>query len=583
VFQGGGSLLTIAMALGGLQREAVIALARQLVDVGLAEPIEPGYVRFDPALAPALLGELSEQEREAARTAWAEAMAALARSLNRWLQEDPHVAMKLTTLELPNLLAALEHLSRSASAERLIEMATVIEPILSNLGRPKTLARVAEIRSSAARQLGQWSHARFEAESAAVDRLLDAGRYPEAVAAAQALLAQAEAAGGQAYEGAAYDLATAHFRLGRALKHSGAAGPALESLNQARQRFQVLAATGDKDATRMVSACLTESADCLQDLGRLDEAAGAYEAAARSAGERGDPRDVAVNKCRLGSVRMFQTRYAEALGTYSEARDVFQRLGELPSVATAWNQMGMVCGLAGDYDAAEHALQKALNIWVQKTGNRQGEAQTLNELGNLYTRMARHEDAVRFYRQAAEIFAKVNDRRHEGAARSNAADRLVHLQRYDEARRELARTIECNAPFGHAAEPWKAFQILCNLERAVGNEDAAASARDRAIQAYLAYRRDGGENLSGGGELFAMVAQAIADGQTEAASAQLAAMLREPDLPAYLKPLTPALRAILAGARDSALAADPHLDYDDAAEILLLLESLADRPASQSS
>jgi hypothetical protein len=38
--------------------------------------------------------------------------------------------------------------------------------------------------------------------------------------------------------------------------------------------------------------------------------------------------------------------------------------------------------------------------------------------------------------------------------------------------------------------------------------------------------------------------------------------------------MLPKLHAILHGDRDSALAADPALDYDDAAELLLLLETL---------
>jgi tetratricopeptide (TPR) repeat protein len=582
VFQAGGSLTTIAMALGGLQPEAVIALARQLVGVGLAELIEPGYVRFDPALAPALLSELSEQERQAAVAAWAEAMSVLAGFLNQHQHTDPHSAFALTAFELPNLLAALEYLSRIASAERVIAMATRTEQLISVLGRRNALERATAIRFAAARQLGEWSHARCEAESAAVDRLLDAGRYPEAVAAARALLVQAQAAGEQASPEAAYDLAMVHARLGRALNRSGASAAALESLGGARRRFEALAMAGGKGAAPMASGCLSESADCLLDLGRLDEAADLYEEAARLDAERGDRRDVAVNKGQLGTVRMLQRRYSEALAAWVEARDIFERLGEPGSVATAWHQIGMVHGNAGQYDAAERAFQEALRIWVQAV-DRLHEGETLAELGSLYGRMGRREDAARICRQAADILADFHDLRHEGAARSNAANQLVQLQRYDEARRELTRAIECRAPFGHAAELWKTFQILCNLERAVGNEAAAASARDRAFQAYLAYRRDRGENLTSYGKLFAMVAQAIADGQTEGASSQLAAMLRDPDLPAYLKPLIPALQAILAGSRDPALAADPHLDYDDAAEILLLLESLAGRPASQSS
>ena len=69
---------------------------------------------------------------------------------------------------------------------------------------------------------------------------------------------------------------------------------------------------------------------------------------------------------------------------------------------------------------------------------------------------------------------------------------LIQLQRYDGARQELLRAIECNKLFGHAAEPWKTWSVLEDLENAVRDESAAAQARAQAKAAYLAYRRDGG-------------------------------------------------------------------------------------------
>jgi hypothetical protein len=47
------------------------------------------------------------------------------------------------------------------------------------------------------------------------------------------------------------------------------------------------------------------------------------------------------------------------------------------------------------------------------------------------------------------------------------------------------------------AQPWTTFYILSNLERAVGNEAAAQEALAKAIEAYRAYRRDGGASQPG--------------------------------------------------------------------------------------
>jgi len=573
VFQGGGSVLAIAVALG-LKPDEAVQIEEQLVGVGLAEMLPYEYLRLDPALCPALLGELSEEERESARAAWAQAMRGLAGLLYDERFSDPALAQNVTLLELPNLLASLEYFSKTAAPEEVVGFATDIERLLDELGRPKAMARAAKIRAAAAERLAEWGHARFDADRAQVDRLLEAGRHGEAVAAARGLLDRAETAGENAYERAAYDLALAHFMLGRALKMGGRAEEALLPLEAAREKCQTLAAAGDKDAARMASAALGEKADCLAALGHLDEAAGAYEEDIEASKKLGGQRQVAVAKGQLATVRENQRRYPEALEGYREAREIFERLGELKSVATIWHQVGIVHRRTGQYDLAEQALQESLRIEVQ-TGNRWGEAGTLNELGTLYGAMGRHEDAVRLHSQAAETVSRLGDLAKEGLARSNAAASLIELRRYDEAHRELTRAIQCGKPFGHAAQPWKTFGLLHDLELATGNAAAAAEARRRAIEAYLAYRRAGGESQTPGGKLCAMVAEAVGSGQTGRATAALSALLQRPDLPAYAKALIRALQAILAGSPDPALADDPALGYDDVAELLLLLESLS--------
>ena len=324
----------------------------------------------------------------------------------------------------------------------------------------------------------------------------------------------------------------------------------------------------------MASVCLTERAGCLRYLGRLDEAVAAYEETIELDRKRGHPRDLATDKAQLGTVRMLQQKYAEALTAYDEAREIFEGLGERRYVAGAWHQIGIVHEHARQYDAAEKAYQKALQIRVQ-IGDRSGEAATLNQLGQVYRLMGRQEDAVRFYRQAVDIYVEFEDAASEGRVRNNAALALITLKRYDEAHNEIERAIECKRGLGHAAEPWKTLAILCDLERAVGNDRAAAAARQKAIDAYLAYRRDGGENLSPTRQFYDLLSQAIEQGQTEAASQALAQLSADPDTHDSRKPLIPALQAILAGSSDPDLAAEPNLNYEDAVELRLLLEELA--------
>ncbi len=209
---------------------------------------------------------------------------------------------------------------------------------------------------------------------------------------------------------------------------------------------------------------------------------------------------------------------------------------------------------------------------MTQMGNTAGQADTLTGLGALYAAMYRLEDAVRFSLQAAKLYDTLGDQIGEGRARNNAASLLNALGRHDDARRELQRAIACLEPFGHAATPWTTFNNLHDLERAVGNPTAAATARQRALDSYLAYRRADGVSQSSLAELYILVAQALATHQHAEATSALTALAQEPDLPPYVPPVLTALQAMLAGARDPGLAHDPNLGYDDAAELRLLLE-----------
>ena len=380
VFEGGGNIQSIGQVLGlDMAKQEYLGVAEQLVQVGLAELLPPEglpYLRLHPALGPLLAGELSAEEREAARARWVEAMVQLAGFLRQHTERDPQLAYNLALLELPNLLAALERLRGTADAARVVDMATNIEGLLQNLGRPRALERSGRIREAAAKELGEWSHTRFQAEDAAVDRLMGAGRHGDAVRAARALLEQAQEAAERAYPEAAYDLAMAHFSLGRALRTAGGAGVALEPLAEARRRFETLAVAGNQAAAGMANIALVDAADCLRALGQLDEAAAAYEQTIRAAEKLKAPRQVATNKGQLGTVRMLQGRYQDALDAFREARESFEQLGDESHVAVAWHQIGMVSQEAGQLEAAEQAYQRALQIKM-RIGDRSLAANTL--------------------------------------------------------------------------------------------------------------------------------------------------------------------------------------------------------------
>ncbi|MBT9311334.1 CHAT domain-containing protein [Leptothoe kymatousa] len=574
VFYGGGNIVNMATVMG-IETEQAKVVKASLIEVGMAEAQEYSYLRLDPALPAYLRLEQSVEQLAELEAPWAEAMGQLVDFLYGQQFKDGKLAASLTLLELPNLMALLQVLEQRVAAdptiaEQVSQTVRYIEQLLANLNRPQALARAVALRERAAAVIPEWGQARFNNEKLMIERLLQQGQLQAAYEKAQRLLETSQNVGPNAYVGADYDLAMAHWLLGRVLKTGGQAAPALDLLRKAQQLCEALEERGE----RMASAALTEQADCLQALGRLEDAAAAYGEAIKRDEKRESFRDVAVGKGQLATVRMYQEKYGDALSLHQEARTLFEQQNEPKMVATAWHQIGMVHKRAGQYDQAEAAYRRSLEIETQ-TNNLAGQADSLNELGNLYgNKLNRLEEAVTFYRQAADIDIALGDLKNEGLDRNNIANQLYKLKRYDEARSEILRAIECDKAFGHAAEPWKTYSVLHNIETATGNSAAAHTAWRQARDAYLAYRQQGGYAQYSGGKLVDHVLGLIAQQQTDEIAPLFEQLMGDADTPGFLKRLIPVVVTILNGSRDKSLADNMDLDYDDAAEILFLIHRL---------
>ncbi|MEM7655037.1 MAG: tetratricopeptide repeat protein [Bacteroidota bacterium] len=571
----GGCHLDIWRMTSGIsekERERIVQVFHRLIEVGLASLGPYNYLHLDPALPSYLRGQLSPETLATYQRHWLGAMRSFAGYLYQQQSKDAQVQASLTLLDLPNLLGLLAAASSQLGPEEMIGLTNQVESLLQNLPRPQALQRVIAYRKAASAQLSAgWSHARFLAMSKEADRLLDQGRIQAAYELAERIRQQALAAGEAAFPAAPYDLAMAHLRVGRMLRMGGAAQTALPMLQAALQRFEALAESG----ARMAAACLLEMGDCLVALGQYEQAAEVYEAGIRRSEQLEDVRQVAVGKGQLATVRLSQQDYAAALAGYQEAQQSFEALGEAGGQASAWHQIARVYQAQEQWSQAEPASRRSMAIEVKRS-KRSGEASTLNQLGNLYAAQGKTEQSAAFFQQAAEIYISLGDEAQEGRAQNNLANRLIQLKRYAEARKALERAIICDEGLGHAAEPWKTYDILYQLETAQGNpEAAAAAAKAQAAALYLANRRDGGEPRFGGGRLCKKAWQAIQAGNPSPSLQEIDQMLAQQDLHESWFPLLPNLKSILEGRREEALFQDPALSYADSAELQLLLERIA--------
>ena len=576
VFQGGSSISNIAnvLQLNDAERDQLI---NELVEIKLAKPMPYGFLHFHPSLCPFLLNELDEATLDRSMSRWSECLRQLSEFLHKQQSEDSKLADELTLMELPNLIKSMEYVQAQKVPEVSLDRAILFEHLIAHLDKPDIIAKVKAIQVEEKNRSSEWNPERFETLRLQVEKFLGIGNLPQALSVAQVMLDKCLKSGDQIYDGADHDTAEAYVLLGRVLRMGGASENALQAINEAIKRFEQIASRKDSaPAGIMTSASLAKKGECLLDLDRLDESAAAFEECIRLAEKFNSKKHAAIGKGQLGTVRLSQDRYEDAIKAHNEAREIFESLGDLDMVAVAYQQTGAVHEEIGQFEEAEQSFKKSLAIAVEQK-NLLDQAKNLGRLGSFYAKVGRTDEAVSFLQQSAEKYVEINNMADEGRVRGNLSITLITLKRYEEARQEIQRAIECFKPFGHSVEPWRALDKLREIELADGNQEAAVQAREQAIQLYLAFRRDGGEDQNPGARLCTLFDDAMVSQPPEEVKKHLEEVAKDPKIPDEGKLLISKLQSVLIGSRDKELASDTNLNYIDAAEILFLLENLQKR------
>lgn len=569
VFHSGADLVSWA-SVAEQKPEIIAQISMKLVQVGLVELVynkPPYYFKIDPAL-PAYLSSHTEPEMlKARRQRWLESTLALFDFLYGEKEKDTQLTYDLCRLAESNLQTMLVQLIELTRPEHIIQIAKRLEEVFFPLGRLQMVLFAQKIREKAATGINKWSHAQFAHKQAEVERFHQQGNLTAALQLAQKLWEQCEQAGANAYPEAAWDIAIANLELGRVLKAVGQSERALNHFEKSQTIFLSQVDAESTTSLRMAAVSVAEAAACFLYLGQYDKSVEYYESSTEIFKKLNSSRSIAVNIGQMGTVRLLQKKYSEALHLYFEAKDIFEKLNEPIEVAGILYQIGAVYRRMGYFKDSEESLQKSLAIRIREK-IRKGEVDSLTELGNLYSQTGRLENAVVMYERAANIGAEMGNLYLESVSRSNLVLALLELNRTAEARIQLTRVFECKSQLGYAAEPWSTWALLAYLETAESNQTAAAEARQKAIQIYITYRKDGGSSRNDQFHLVTATMQALQVGQTGDLVAQFENALQQ-NYPPFVKTLLHALIALLRGSRDPALADDPELSYIDAAELRL--------------
>ena len=111
----------------------------------------------------------------------------------------------------------------------------------------------------------------------------------------------------------------------------------------------------------------------------------------------------------LGVVRENMGAYSDALADFSRSFELYQEIGEIGDVATQYRRIGRIYYLRlNRYEKAREKLLAALDSY-RELEDRNGEAETLYEIGLTYEKMGLFDEAVQYYEKGKVIAAELQD------------------------------------------------------------------------------------------------------------------------------------------------------------------------------
>ena len=143
----------------------------------------------------------------------------------------------------------------------------------------------------------------------------------------------------------------------------------------------------------------------------------------------------------LGQIELrSHKKYQNSLEYASRSFQLYQKLGDTSGQAHAAYLKGVVLNRMADYDAAEPALQEALNLSREKNNLRR-MISPLNLLGDIACIKGHYDKAEEFFKEGLEIAIKLGDRFNQGVLLNNLATLFHYSKEYDMERKVLLESL----------------------------------------------------------------------------------------------------------------------------------------------
>ncbi|KAG8915643.1 Ephrin type-A receptor 8 [Tulasnella sp. 417] len=231
------------------------------------------------------------------------------------------------------------------------------------------------------------------------------------------------------------------------------------------------------------------------DLGNLGEGVRCTREAIDIARAKGDALAIASTAPWLGDFLILQARFAEAEALYTEARDIWTRVGHTQGISDVTCRMGLAYRFQGRFDKAIVLYEKSRDIST-RGADEIGVANATLRLAKLYCSLFMHCEAKPLFKKAREVLSRIGDEFGAAEAVMGLATALWECKEYDEAASLFNEARETYAQLGserHVAiatlgwgrvlqgqRNYPAAEVMCSEAREmfirVGDENGVAEA-----------------------------------------------------------------------------------------------------------
>lgn len=187
-------------------------------------------------------------------------------------------------------------------------------------------------------------------------------------------------------------------------------------------------------------------------------------------------------------------RWDDAVTAYGRARDLYERLGDLPNAAVNDANVAEILLDQGRLAQAESALRQALRVW-RASGAKNDVAWGQALLGRVLARQGRYDDADALLEQARSRFIEQGAKTEVVDADAYQAESLLLQGRYREALGLAERTLSAARRLSeHPVQAPLLYRVIGACQDALGHSRDGDAAFDQALA--LARRRGADHELT---------------------------------------------------------------------------------------